>query len=573
MRLLRALAVLGAGVTVIFAQGPSEYVPGQIIVQKRLGASQNALDKAFRGNNGRVTRVISGTGHFVLQIPDSQVDRVMQNLERTGLFTVVERDGVAHSTTIPNDPSFASQWYLSTIQAPTAWNTTTGTAGAPIAIIDSGADSTHPDLGARLMAGWSFLLGNSNTSDTQGHGTAVSGTVGAIANNLTGIAGVTWQNPIMPLVVVDSTGSASYSNIASAIEYAADHGARVMNISLAGTTSSSTVQSAVDYAWNKGAVVFAAAGNNGNSTPVYPAACNHAVSVSATNPDDSFASFSDYGTWIDLSSPGNNILTTTNGGGYAYWYGTSFASPIATGVAALALGANPALSASGLVTLLEANSDDLGAAGYDPYYGWGRVNAAKAVAAAKAGAGSAPLVSIATPGSGSSVTGTVTVTGSASGTASIAQVNLFCDGVLAGSTTAANYAISWNTATVAAGSHTLQVQAIDSLGNAASASEAVTVLAAALPADTTPPTVQIMNPASGATVSGLVTISVSATDNVAVAQVCIYVDGVQVYSGTAAPYATKWNTKKVKPGTHTITAKAWDTSGNSASATPVSVVK
>jgi subtilisin family serine protease len=573
MQPLRILLALGAGVSLILAQSHSDHVPGQIIVQKRFGAAQGALDKAFKSNNGRMLREIAGTGHVVLQVPEAQVDRVMQNLEGTGLFTVVERDGVAYGAAVPNDTSFGSQWYLATIQAPTAWDTTTGASGAPIAIIDSGVNSAHPDLAGRIMSGWSFLLGTSNTSDTQGHGTAVTGTVGAVANNLTGIAGITWQNPVIPLVVVDSTGSASYSNIASAIEYAADHGARVINISLAGTMASSTVQSAVNYAWNKGTVVFAAAGNNGNSTPNYPAACDKVMAVSATNSDDSFASFSNYGSWIDLSAPGNNILTTSNGGGYSYWYGTSFASPVAAGVGALVFGVNPSLSAGGLVSLLEANSDDLGTAGYDAYYGWGRVNAAKAVAAARAGAGSAPTVTISAPGNGSSVSGTVTVTGTATSSAGVSQVNLYCDGVPSASTTSASFTFAWNTAAVTAGTHVLQIQAIDSFGNAGAASETVTVIAVQLPPDTTPPTVQITSPASGAKVSGVVSVTVSATDNVAVGQVCIYLDGVQVYSGTAAPYAYKWNTKKAKTGTHTITATAWDTSGNSASATPVSVVE
>src|SRR5262249_38944556 len=150
----------------------------------------------------------------------------------------------------------------STIQAPYAWGVTVGASGVPIAIIDSGVDGTHPDLTSKLIPGWNFLNGTSNTADVLGHGTAVAGTAGGATNNATGVAGVTWNNMIMPLVVLNSSDYASYSDIASAITYAADHGVRIINISIGGSSSSSALQSAVDYAWNKGAVVFASAMNN-----------------------------------------------------------------------------------------------------------------------------------------------------------------------------------------------------------------------------------------------------------------------------------------------------------------------
>ncbi len=137
--------------------------------------------------------------------------------------------------------------------------------------------------------------------------------------------------------------------------------------------------------------------------------------MSATDKNGVFASFSNYGSTIDLSAPGNNILTTTRGGGFGYWYGTSFSSPIAAGVAALALSLRPDLSPAGLVDLLQRNTDDLGAAGYDQYFGWGQVNAAKTVAAAGSTVITAPAASIVSPTSNSTVTGDVMVSGSATG--------------------------------------------------------------------------------------------------------------------------------------------------------------
>jgi thermitase len=359
----------------------ADVIPGRLVIEEMDGVRPAQVAMALAAHPvSRAARVYGRIS--VIEVPEESIETTRASLQRTGLFRQVERDYWAHTAGNPNDPSFSSQWHLATIQAPAAWNMTTGSSGITIAIIDSGADATHPDLAPRLVAGWNFLTNSSNTQDVVGHGTAVSGTIAAATNNGIGVAGVTWSNPIMPLVVVDSTNYASYSNIAAAIDYAADHGARIINVSIGGTSSSSTLQSAVSYAWSKGAVVFAAAMNNSSSSPNYPAACTNAVAVSATDSTDTLASFSDYGSWIALSAPGVNILTTTMGGGYQYWSGTSFSSPIAAGVAALALSANPSLSPAALVGLLETNSDDLGPAGFDQNYGWGRVNAYKAVLAA-----------------------------------------------------------------------------------------------------------------------------------------------------------------------------------------------
>jgi subtilisin family serine protease len=153
----------------------------------------------------------------------------------------------------------------------------------------------------------------------------------------------------------------------------------VINISLGGKDRSQALQDAVDYAWAKGVVIVASAMNQSTSTPYYPAACNHVIAVSATDRYDTLASFSNYGDWITLSAPGANILTTSRGGGYGYWSGTSFSSPLTAGVAALVLSVNPSLTNADVVNILEQTADDEGAQGFDQYYGWGRVNAAKAV--------------------------------------------------------------------------------------------------------------------------------------------------------------------------------------------------
>ncbi|MBZ5580604.1 MAG: S8 family serine peptidase [Acidobacteriia bacterium] len=359
-----------------------EYVPGRLLARPRGAADAGAIRQALALHRAAARTRISGTGASVVEVPEESSAAIMKSLAATGLFEYVERDYYAHTANVPNDPWYSQQWYVPSLRLPQAWDITTGAASVVVAIVDSGVDATHPDLASKLVPGWNFLTGSADTADVLGHGTAVAGTAAASSNNGAGGAGVSWGSGIMPLAVVDADDFAAYSNIAAAIEYAADHGVRIINVSIGGTNASAALQDAVDYAWSKGAIVFAAAMNTGSSTPYYPAACNHAVAVSATDSSGALASFSNFGPWVALSAPGANIFAPVMGGGYGYWFGTSFASPIAAGIAALALSVNPALSNTDLVNLLEKNADDLGAGGFDPYFGWGRVNAYRTVLAA-----------------------------------------------------------------------------------------------------------------------------------------------------------------------------------------------
>jgi|SRR5579871_233169 len=388
---------------VSFAQNLQEVqarIPGQLIVRHQGDPNDPAVASLFAASHAQVHRTLPKLKVSVIQVPKGSEAAVVQALSASTLVAGVEYDHFARVGASPNDPNYSSQWHLAKIQASTAWNVSTG-SGTPIAILDSGVDSTHPDLGSRVWPGWNFVSNNNNTADVLGHGTAVAGAVAAVTNNGIGVAGVSWANPILPVVVVDSTGYAAYSNIAAGIQYAADQGARVISVSLGGSSPSSALQSAVNYAWNKGAVVVAAAMNNGNSTPEYPAACTNVIAVSATDENDNLASFSDYGNWITLSAPGTDIMTTQMGGSYGMWEGTSLATPIVAGVAALALAVNPGLSAQAVVTLLEQNSDQVGGSGYSTSFGWGRVNAYRAVTAAMGGGVSQPVSVTITPGSSS----------------------------------------------------------------------------------------------------------------------------------------------------------------------------
>ena len=564
-------ALFIAAVSSVLAQNPApEHVPGRLLAKVADNVPDATVTQLLSLHGARVHHKIDAIGVRVLELPEAALDAVAMSLSKTGMFAFVERDYVAHTATTPNDPDFASQWHLAKIQATSAWSLTLGSASVPIAIIDSGADPNQPDLAPKLLPGWNFLTGTSKTSDTgcsSGHGTAVSGAAAAATNNLLGVAGVAWANTVMPLVVTNSACSAQYSDISSALTYAADHGVRIINISIAGSTASSTLQSAVDYAWSKGAVIFAAAGNKSSSSPMYPAACNNVLAISATEPGDTLANFSNHGTWIKLSAPGDMILTTQVGGGYGSWWGTSLASPIAAAVGALALSANPSLTNAQLVALLEKNSDDLGSAGFDQYFGWGRVNAYKAVLAAKnmvsTADTTAPTVSITAPLASASVSGTVSVQGSATDDVGVTKLELYVDGAAVTTATSSPFSFTWNSTTVSNGSHSITVKAYDAANNIGSDSVTVNVNNIT---DTTPPTVSITAPLAGATVSGTILVQGSAADNAGVTKLELDVDGVSVATAASSPYSFSWNSAAKTNGSHTLTVKAYDAANNVGSA-------
>jgi thermitase len=415
---LSILAACAAAGVALAQENPPQYVPGALIVRSKADAPAALVSKVLLSHGVRSRRDIGRSRMTVLDVPPSAEAVIQKSLAASGLFEYVERDAYARAGAVPNDPSYVSQWHLPKVKAPEVWEWQKGSPALVIAVIDAGIDTTHPEFAGKLVSGWNFVSGSATIVDNTGHGTAVAGVIAAATDNALGIAGANWESKLMPLVVLDSNNYASYSNIAKAIYWAADRGVRIINISIGGTSASSTLQNAVDYAWTKGAVVFAAAMNSANSTKYYPAACNRVLAISATDQNDYKASFSSFGSWISLSAPGVSILTTARGGGYGYWSGTSFASPLAAGVASLVLSAQPSATAAELVNALQSGADDIGEPGKDDYFGYGRVNVERAAAAFMP----PPPVSVAmTPQSvGLSASGTQQFSATVAGTANTA---------------------------------------------------------------------------------------------------------------------------------------------------------
>ncbi len=245
----------------------------------------------------------------------------------------------------PNDTYYASyQTELPLIGVPTAWQTTTGSASVIVAIIDTGTTTGHEDLvGTTFVSPYNEITGTVGAVDDHGHGTHVTGTIAAQTNNGKGIAGIAPGVQIMPIKALDSTGGGWWNNLLNSVDYAAAHGAKIINMSLGGSLAADSVsamQPTFDAAHAAGVTIFAAAGNSGNSSIQYPCAFNHVVCVAATDNSDAHASFSNTNAYVDISGPGVGEISTSLSGGYVFMSGTSMATPHLAGAAALVLSAH-----------------------------------------------------------------------------------------------------------------------------------------------------------------------------------------------------------------------------------------
>jgi thermitase len=553
--------------------GNPTFAPEELLVGFHAGLSDTDQEHVYKQLGGTKIEKLRALSVHRVRVPVTALDAVARKLQRHPAVKFVERNEILAPNAAPNDPYFPDEWHLAKIMAPDAWGLTVGRPDVIIALLDSGIDGTHPDLAAKMVAGYNMYDGNTNTADVYGHGTKVAGAAAAITDNAEGVAGVARANGIMPIRVTDTAGYAYFSSLANGLTWAVDHGARVMSISFAGIAGSSTITSAAQYVVSKGGVVVAAAGNCGclDST----AENAYILSVSATDATDTIASWSSRGPYVDLSAPGVGIMTTTVGGGYGSVSGTSFSAPITAGVAALVLSANPGLTATAVKQLLTANADDLGDPGWDQNYGFGRVNAYRAVAAAGASIAApapdttAPTVSISTPASGATVTGMVTVAADAQDNVGVARVVLYVDGGRFAEDTTSPYGFAWDT-TGLSGSHVLQAVAYDSAGNSTSSATVGVNVSPAASIDTTAPTVAITTPTAGATVIGAVSVAATAQDNVGVTNVVFYVDNAAVAQSSAAPYAFTWDTTALS-GSHVLKAVAYDAAGNAGVSSIVTV--
>ena len=417
---LAALVILGASGALAApdpavsagASGGEGHVPGQVLVKFEDRTPRAVADEQIGRNGAKVVDRVRALDVLVLSVPRAQEQKVIAALSKNPNVEYAEPNYLGSAASVPNDPLFGPhQWGLENtgqtivgqagtvdadVDGPKAWDGATGrTPSGPVkvAVLDSGIDQDHEDLSAKIVLQRNFTSSNpGDVEDRWGHGTHVAGIVGAITNNGVGVAGGCPDCALMNGKVLDDDLNGAYSWYASGITWAADNGAKVINLSAGGSSPSKTLERAVNYAWGKGAVFVAAAGNSGATSRLYPAYYPNAVAVAATDNKDRKASFSTYGSsWVDVAAPGANVFSTTpnhpfkneaiNGRSknYDYGSGTSMSSPMTAAAAALVWSTPHGTSNSSVRGRLEATADKVPGTG--TYWSSGRIDAARAVAA------------------------------------------------------------------------------------------------------------------------------------------------------------------------------------------------
>lgn len=311
-----------------------------------VGVQHPAAAQALTGAGFDVEVLGPAVGAVRVEVPAGRADASRRALARMGGVSYVEPDHPVQAQLVPTDPYWSHQWGPRKVSAPAAWDLTTGASSVTIAVLDTGVNP-GPEFGNRLLAGTDLVNADSDAADDNGHGTSVAMIAAAGGSDGVGVAGMCWTCRILPVKVLDGSGAGKSSHIAQGIAWATDRGADVIIMSLGGTAASTAVRDAAARARQAGIVLVGAAGNAGEATPNYPAAFSTVVGVAGTNADDTRASQSNHGSWVDVAAPWCNAayVVTTKGSGYGNFCGTSSATPLVGGAAALAI----ALGGSGPV--------------------------------------------------------------------------------------------------------------------------------------------------------------------------------------------------------------------------------
>jgi len=359
-----------------------------------LGINQRELDRRVDSAVQRVVglpveKYISETDEFLIRLPEGETENSLAaRLIATGEFSYVEPDWLVYPSACPNDTGFASQWHHGStrMRSCAAWDIETGDPNIVVAICDTGIRLTHADLLLHRREGYNVTNAlwesqGGQIADINGHGTNCSGSAAGNGNNGLGIAGAGWNLGHRTMRVTESTGgSASLSNLTTAARVAVDRGDKVASVSYSGVNSS-TVFSTGTYVRSRGSMLVWAAGN---SNVVLTGNRNDDVLViGATDQNDARASFSNYGPLVDFMAPGVSIYTTSNAGdtSYASVSGTSFACPITAGLCGLIWSRNPTLTPAEVENILRTTCKDLGTAGLDDTFGYGRIDSYAALLA------------------------------------------------------------------------------------------------------------------------------------------------------------------------------------------------
>ncbi len=377
-------------------------------------SSSTSLDNFLKNNGLNYQQVkVSRNGYVLIEKNNLPTTSRLKNYSAadfqkiTGVDQSEDNGSYQLFATIPNDYQYSrEQWNMQNIGMETAWDETTGSNNVVVAVIDTGLKMGHEDLANQVWSntgeipdngldddlngyaddvhGYDFVNNSNNPADDYGHGSAVASIVGAEGNNGVGMAGINWQTSIMPLKVCDAGGWCTWWSVAEAIYYAADNGAKVINLSLGGYYDSFYMRNAIEYAANKGVTIVAASGNEYGQEISYPARYSQVIAVGAVDKNDVKADFSNAGPELALVAPGVSVYTAyaDNDTSYQTWSGTSFAAPHVAGAAALLLSYKADLSSNQIKNYLYSSAHQVaGMAGqtWTAEYGFGRLDVSAAI--------------------------------------------------------------------------------------------------------------------------------------------------------------------------------------------------
>ena len=502
-------------------------------------------------------------GVDAIVIPAARLGDVQTTLAAE--ITYIETDAEARIMDVtPDDPYHPLDWGMQTSRVNEAWATTTGAAETVIAIIDTGITETE-DLTGRVLPGWDFVNDDDDPADDHGHGTQAALVAAAAGNNAIGTAGACWSCRVLPVKVLDEYGSGSYSAVAAGIAWAASHGADIINLSLGGPTSSNVMAEAIAAARAAGVTVIAATGNDGLNQLSYPAASPGVIAVAANTSRGARYSWSNYHTTqAAISAPGCLIAQDPIDLEY-YWYcGTSAATPLVAGTAALLRSVAPWSNPAAIERALRTGARHL--PWVTRFTADGTLDAVRALNAVTTPDITPPTIHITSPAAGTHLRGATTVSVDFEDDRAVRSVELLSGGRVLARTAASNgtvklfapISLTINSALIAGG--TLTARATDS-------SNRTTETSVAVNPDNTPPSLTITGPTNAAARRGSVTVTVTTADASGVARTEARVGGTLVATSAAAPWSLTFDTGTIPEGLTTIEVQAHDLAGNTTTRT------
>lgn len=367
---LFSLAILVSFGSIALA-GEAPYSSNTVLVKYRVGAL-NTISKL--SVNGISVKQYPEIRWEKLQISGYSPKQAIAMLKSDPNVEVAEMDYKSELYYTPNDPKLPEQYGIDQVKAKQAWDITKGAASTIISVLDTGLQMNHEEFAGRIApGGFDHSDNDADPSDGNGHGTHCAGIAVAATDNAKGVASVCFNGRILPMKIFPNSFVSTWS---AAILDATNKGARVISMSFGGAPPNQIGQDAINFAWSKNVVLFAAAGNDGQTNKNYPAAYDNVIAVAATNAQDTRADFSTYGDWVHIAAPGDNIMSTINGGTntYAANSGTSMSCPFAASVAGLMIGKNPQITNTRVRDIIFQTCDNVG-----NFVSKGRINAFKAV--------------------------------------------------------------------------------------------------------------------------------------------------------------------------------------------------